>query len=506
MVTKPDAISFNRNLMALPRVTKRRCAFSAVALVTWLVAGGAQAEPAQAPADVAQASDTAAADAALAQSALISTLPTAQLRNLGVQAVQIGRFDVALTLAQELRARDPQDSFAHFLEAQAYLRAGQPDKARRPAHRAFRYAESPVQKHEAARLAAMSHAAEDRYLPAQFWMRRAVHTAPDEVTRNQSALAFRGLRARAPLTLRGGFDIMPSDNVNGGAAQEVFVVDGIDIVGTLSPEARALSGTISRLNGALSYRIHQTPTSETRLRAQGQVQRVVLTQDAQDDAPNAEADDYGYTVFDVGATHFARPWEEGPRLRLSGFIGQGWFGGDHSYDTLRGDVGLHQPIADRTALTLSYGRARQIDAEGEADDILTDTVRLGLLHTLGNDDHVALTFYAGETETSDTRAARSLKGVSLRYVKDDPIGPVTLAALLSGEEAEYPDYPFLFGIPVPGGRQDTQLRARIEFGLHDISYMGFMPTISVSHESTTSNVSRFETNATSVSFGFRSEF
>jgi hypothetical protein len=447
--------------------------------------------------------DTARRAALRAQ---IERFSTAQLRVLGTQALPAGRYDIAQLVVEALRRRVPDDSFAPFLEAQILLRTGRPDAARTTARLAFERARTPIQKHEAARLAALSAARADRFLPAQVWMRRALQAAPDEVSRADAAHAFRAMRQRARLSFRDDLEVTPTDNVNGGASEEVFVVDGMNLVGTLSPDAMALSGVITRGALHLGYRLHQSESSVTRMRGYAQVQRVRLSNEAQDDAPMAENETYGHTVFDIGLLHHRRLSPGGPALTVTGDVGQGWFGGAHSYDVVRGNIALRQPVSPRTDVTLSYGHQLQWDPDGTNDDITSVTWRVGLSHVLANDDRVSATVFAGEILTDETRSARTLQGLSLRYTKAAPIGPISLSGRLSGQKAHYPDDPVLFGLTVPGGREDTRLSASLEFGFEDVSYMGFIPTLTVRHETTTSNVSRFETRGTTLSLGFRSEF
>ncbi|MGX9354908.1 hypothetical protein ACS3SW_07025 [Roseobacteraceae bacterium S113] len=446
----------------------------------------------------------ASAVATQSTQALISQLSIDQARTLGFQAAAQGRNDIALVLADHVLTLDPKDSFGHYLRARAFLSDGQPDAARAPARAAFAHAKTDVQKHEAAKMAARSAVAREAYLPAQFWLRRAVQAAPDEVSRAGATRDFQTARRIAPLSARLSFSISPSDNVNGGASEEIFLIDGVPFVGILSSDALALSGTIMRAGGQLSYRVQRSARAETALQAKTNVQWVTLSDEASQDAPGASGRDFGYTVLETGVTHRRLSFDGGPVLSMGAHLGRAWFAGAHAYDTQRATLGLQQPIGTHTALHLGHNRQVQMDADGVQGDVVTANWLLGVQHNLANNDQISLSVFTGDTDSDNDQRQRTSKGLSLGYSRAKPIGPVTLSGNVTAREIHYPDYTVFF--PVPGGRKDTAMAASLDVGLKDVSYLGFIPTVSLTRESTRSNVSRFETETTSVSIGFRSEF
>ncbi|MEL7205921.1 MAG: hypothetical protein AAGL19_17195, partial [Pseudomonadota bacterium] len=58
----------------------------------------------------------------------------------------------------------------------------------------------------------------------------------------------------------------------------------------------------------------------------------------------------------------------------------------------------------------------------------------------------------------------------------------------------------------PGGRTDKAWFGQISATFQSISYMGFVPVVTLRSESSRSNVSRFDVDQTGVSVGIRSEF
>jgi hypothetical protein len=65
---------------------------------------------------------------------------------------------------------------------------------------------------------------------------------------------------------------------------------------------------------------------------------------------------------------------------------------------------------------------------------------------------------------------------------------------------------FTVGLPVPGGREDETLFGQVEFTLQALDYGGFVPSLRVQARKTDSNVSRYDTRETTVSFGIKSAF
>ncbi|WP_425041164.1 hypothetical protein [Primorskyibacter sp. S187A] len=471
------------------------CALGAGALTGHAAPGTADGTPPAQPQIAASVDEVRVAGHAMAPQ---------QAREVAAQALARGRNDIAIAIAEALIARDSEDTFGHFVLAQAFLRAGQADKARAPARRAFALAQTPTQKHEAARVAALTAATQERFLPAQIWMRRALQNAPTPEAEARAANEFRTVRRASKLRLRFALSVSPSNNVNGGASEEVHVVEGLPFVGILSPDALALSGTISRGRVSGGYVLHKTQTAVTEVVGDVQVQRVTLSADARDKAPMADAKNYGYTIAELGLAHRRLTVQGGPVLSFGAHLGRAWFGGDHAYDTQRAQLGLTQKIGDATELHLGHGRQIQIDADGTRDDVVNTSWSLALSHKLGNADRLSAGLFLGETEGDNVQIGKTTRGLSLGYARAKPVGPLELSASLRAQESHYPDYHVIF--PVPGGRWDTQLSAQIDIGLHQLDYMGFIPTLSVKRQKTSSNVGRFDTEATSISIGFKSQF
>src|SRR5690606_1323184 len=92
----------------------------------------------------------AAADAPVASVSL--TLD--QARGIGVAALREGDPQLALQIGHGLLQADARDAFAHYLIASAHQQMRQTGDGRRAAARAYRHADTPTEKFQAAQLAA----------------------------------------------------------------------------------------------------------------------------------------------------------------------------------------------------------------------------------------------------------------------------------------------------------------------------------------------------------------
>ncbi|MFZ5961983.1 hypothetical protein ACOXXX_03445 [Thalassococcus sp. BH17M4-6] len=433
---------------------------------------------------------------------VVLSLP--EMRVAAARAVRAGAFELALGIARAMLVADPEDSYSHFIIAQVFLRNGQPEEARPAARMSYKLAKTPVQKHEAARIAALTAARQDRFFPAQIWMRRALHTAPNPAMKARAAHEFRAVRWAARLRLNVGLSVTPSSNVNGGSSEEINTVDGFPIVGVLSPDAQALSGTVARGDLRLRYRLHRSETSQTNLRTSLQVKRVKLSDDARKKAPNAKGSNYDTTLMEIGLSHTQKLTDSGTYLSGGLFLGRAWFGGDVGYDYGRAETTLTHRSSDATALSFGHVRQQQWNDSGPYSDIRTTGWRAALAQRLGNKDRLTLSLATTKSVSDNTQQTSDTQTIRLDYDMARALGPVRLSGGVVASKQHYPDYRVIF--PVPGGREDVTLGAKLDMTFHTLDYAGFVPTVTLSAERGDSNVSRFDTDEFSISVGFQSAF
>lgn len=420
------------------------------------------------------------------------------------EALGTGQPALARDLAEGLLQADSRSGFAHYVIAVAEDQMERPADARRAAIRAYRLAEHPTQRFEAAQLAAKMFYKEESPTQAQLWLRRSIQHAPNDQVEAQLVRDYKAVRAQNPLSFSVQAGIRPSNNVNNGADTGLQVIDGLPYVGSLSGNAQALSGVIGHVDGTLDYRLQSDKTSRTTIGARLYVKRVALDRDAKVLSPGSHNRDFASTYGAVNLSHTV-VW--GPRkdiLSVEAVGGQYWSKGARDYDF--GRLGARQVWrlggSDWLALSTSL-EARNAAASNILDTQIL-TIGLSSRHRLQNDD--ALSFGLTVQKATGDLDNNKSEGVALSatYSFGEQLGPIKVAAGVTASHADYPEYTAVFA--VPGGRQDMSVSAHLNLMFAGIDYAGFAPTLRLSSSRTKSNVSRFDTRELSVAMGIQSKF
>lgn len=428
-----------------------------------------------------------------------------EARLLGLAAIESGRPDVAAQIARALLQGDPEDSFAHFLLARAALDAGALPEAGAAARLAFRYADTPVQRQQSARLVALAAWNQRHLNAAQRWLRRATVAAPPEA-RAATLREFTAVRAANPLDLTLQFSATPSDNVNNGAASQYNIIDGVPVVGWLSADGQALSGVTTAMRAGATYRLPGSAEGRnTWLGARLDLRRVDLSSEARAAAPDLDPRAYDSARAEVSVRHVirlpGRPWE------LSGDIGAGLQteAGEFDYRFLRAGTTYLRGFDERTAGSLALAVERRGTVEGQDAPVFATSLSLGVKRSLPGADVLSLSAFASHLDTPVSGRSSTTVGAEIAWDRGRKIGPALLSMRLSYAETQFPDYR-VGVILVPGGRQDRAVTAAADLTFPGVSVQGFSPRITFTHSNTTSNVSRFETRRTGVLFGLTASF
>lgn len=431
------------------------------------------------------------------------TLTIAQSREVAVQALSKGQPQVAARIALGLLQRDGADAFAYFVLARAMQQMQQPAQGRRAAARAFRHARTPTQKYEASQLAATLAYEHGAHGIAQIWLRRSWNHAPTQQARSVLMKDYAVLRRLNPWQVQGRFTIIPSDNVNNGAKDPYMQIEGVPFVGLLSPDALALSGIKAVADLSLGYRLRQSRQSQTRLTGRLYLNRVALSDEAHSIAPTARNGDFAYSDFALGVEQQV-VHASGAQSQYSLSVGRLWYAGAPYQD--RVGVGLThlRPLKDKGRVRYSAMLQRATPANSTADLYQFD-LGADWQHPLSNGD---LWGYGLSAKLVDTRTAihqetRATGHVTYGFGK--PVGPAKLSLTLGVSVGHYPNYR-LGTIVVPGGRDDRSVFGSARFTFDTLDYAGFAPALTLQAQRTHSNVSRFSSDAISVSLGFVSRF
>lgn len=447
---------------------------------------------------------TAQAPAASAEGAL-RPYSVEEARLLGIAAIGSGRPDIAQAIAAELLKRDPEDPYAHFLLARARLDAGAFAEAQKTARRAFRLARTPEQSFQSARLVAQAAWNRGHYPAAQWWLRRAAAAAPTGPQRAAALQELQSVRARNPLSVSLAFAVTPSDNVNNGAASAFNIIDGVPVIGWLSPDGQALSGTIVEAAVLLRWRLAQDAVSSTAVEMAADLRDVHLSRSARQAAPDARGSDFDSARLELALRHRHRPtgapWEISGRFALGAQTAAGSL--DFRYARVAGE--MLRGFGTSTGLRLTAATEYRDAPPGRPQGDMVRSIEAAVTQILPGQDRLTLAVHDSVFRTEMAGRSSTARGVRLTWEAGRQIGPVGLSATLGYGETAFPGYRVGF-IAVPGGRRDETVSASLHLDFPGLSWAGFAPRVTLSHVDTASNVSRFETRRSGVAFGIGSRF
>ena len=426
-------------------------------------------------------------------------------RNIAAQAVRAGDTQVAIDIATQLLRANPDDTEAHAILASAFLRSGDTQAAYRAARSGYRTATDDTQHLALARIASIAAFQNGRLTASQLWLRRAAIHAPNPQTEAQIAQDYRRIAQQNPLRLHFDLSFSKSDNVNGGSESEYNIIDGLTTVGTLSPDAQALSGFRVGYAATANYRVAQTSDSLFELRAHIDGTSVFLSNEAKEASPDSENSDFSSARVSLGATYRQNFGDVSTSWQFK--TGRRFAAGDPYYDFAQYGGGVDWRAENGFGVSLNASHENRFGRNDSdwSDDVTSYAISL---HQRFSDGPFAgrgrLTFSQSETDSSNPNRNGEVRGVSMNYSFANAVGPAQITAQLGRSWADYPDYTII--VPVPGGRSDDTTFASIDFTFPDQSFAGFAPVITVTGQWTESNVSRFDRSASGIEFGLRSTF
>lgn len=412
-----------------------------------------------------------------------------------------GQRDAAGQIAAQLLAVDPDDASAWVVVARIRRAGGDWDGALDAARRAHRTADTDDERHAAAVEIAAVHFAQERRLLAQFWLRRAAQVAPSEALRAQAVRNLRAVRSQTPWAFSVGFGVVPTSNVNNGSRSETIEIAGLPFV--LSGDARALSGVEATLSGSARYRFAGLGGLPAQAQLGLAVRRVRLSDEARDQAPDAEGSDYAFEAVELGLSHGIATGREDVALRAELLAGRNRYGGEPLSNYVRGGGEARWVIGDRSLAILSASLERQVRFdEGDRSAWVTrlDARRIWQVNDRG--DVFGIGGGVRRAQSDSIEIDNDAVLVSADYTWDEPvIGPATLGL---GVDLEYRDYdasPFS-----ADGRQDWRGVVRATVGAPGWNFYGFGPTVTFEASRTESNVSLYDVEDFGVRLGIRSVF
>lgn len=438
-----------------------------------------------------------AADEPAARETVRLSLP--QARALAQMALRKGQPKTAYALTEGLLKADPESGHAHFLQASALGQLKQYRTGRKSAARAFRAARTDVQRFEAAKLAAELSFAGKQPTVSQFWLRRTVHYAPTEEMRAKYVNAFRNVRHANPLTFDLRLSVNPSDNVNNGSNSPWNLIEGSPLIGTLSPSARAIRGVVAKTDMLAAYRFRQGEGYETHIAGRLLSREVRFN----DPVPGISGSDISSLRAQLGLRHLWAPGEGG-YWRFDAFGGRAWYGRSPYYDFAGIGVRRVQNVGEDLRLSFGAEVEAQTDRTVPKADATAYSAFAGLAYTLGGAGELGAHLQFREIDSDGTNRASQQWTAMLSYTLGREIGPAEISLSVGRSRLDYDQYWVI--LPVPGGRIDESWFGGVTATFTGLSYMGFVPEVTLNAEKSRSNISRFNVDQTSISIGIRSEF
>ncbi len=428
------------------------------------------------------------------------TLTPEEMRLTTGRAIAAGRPDMALPMAEALLGRDASDAQAHVLRSQALRDLGRAPDAIEAARRGWRLAQSDEIRFGAALAMAQALSSDGKRTRAQLWLRRAAELAPDDRMRALVERDFRYVRRRNPWSTELSFDIAPSSNVNNGSRESSVQLFDLPLEFELSGASKALSGTEIAMGIATSYRLIDRPNRTDRLQFQASHRTYLLSDDAQETAPDAEGSDFAFSY--AALTYATRGITEGlgAPYALDATLGTSWYGGAPLMRFFRLGGAQHVILGDRTAARLSVSREWQAGETGRADAQVW-SIGADLTHALESGAQLGLGLRHLASASDDSGLDYHRSSVSFEYRPAEPVLGVDLAFGL-GLSRRMQDA----SIYSSEGRDDSELRASVTATFRQIDYYGFVPTATLSAKRVDSNIGLYDSEEIGIELGIRSAF
>lgn len=436
-------------------------------------------------------------------------IPLADVQAAAVAAVEAGDDAAAAALARRILTVHPGDALAEFVLTVVEMRAGRLAEARDHGRRAFRLADSKVQKFQAAMISADIADREGRRGALKFWLRQAADQAPNEAYRGSALKILQEERAKSPLSWRLSLSLSPSTNVNNGSSSPFSVIDGLFPIGVISAEGRALSGWEGSARVWLSYRLRETESARTEATAQLSVYRVALSDASRRKAPGLDAGDLADDVLKLGLRQTWMTADGRERRVLTLNLGRGFAGTGTTRDLIELSLGGTRMLAGEDVLSWGLELVHTDPEQARRSTTRRSTLTLGYSWALAGGDRLVADLTLADTAAGagSDRVLREQHSATFRmsWLKKQPVGPFSLSLSAGIYRADYPEFALGF-ITVPGGRQDRSVFADLTLGLDEMSWAGFRPTITLRGLKTRSNVSIYSTDDLSMGLGIQAEF
>jgi hypothetical protein len=421
------------------------------------------------------------------------SMTPASARLLARQALDQGRPDIAAEIARQILSANPADAEALMLMSAAEARLGHGAAGAVAGRKAFRLAQDPAARFEAAFLTAMAFNAADRGMAAKFWLRRAGQVASTDDERAAAKKGYAQLNAHTRLSFRITGDIGPSANVNGGSLHDTMVIIGLPFS---IPEA--LPGGTWGLGVSGSYRVSQSQNGATDVFAEINQRGAWLSDRAKAQEPTAKASDFALTTVDVG---LSRRWKSSSRplvFSVTGSVGRRWYGGEALSTNFQADGHVDWIRSENRIWSLGLALERAVNAQRSDRNADVAELTLTLRQKLDAQASVYVTGGLRNTWSLASDISNHARFLRVGWTPGALPGGVMADLSMGLEQRDY--------VRLGGLGDDLKLNAAASFTFSRIDYMGFSPKVTVAAERNRSEFLPRDTRDLSVGFGISSTF
>ena len=423
----------------------------------------------------------------------------AALRAEAVQALSDGDPAKSAAIAEAVLKRTGDDYQTLYILSLARTELGQDVAAVRAAQQAYKSAATDNDRLQAARVVAAAKFRQGQYTRAEWWLRRGANNVTNAQDAQILAQEFGAIRQKNPLSLRFGFWVAPSDNINGGAENAVFSLGQFQFI--FNPSSLALSGVEYSGDVELSYRLSQGPDHITHAGLYLFGRTYSLSSGSQARAPNVSGSDFALGLVDVSLTHRRSIFAGVGPTGVSVNAGQVWYGGDPVWRYHRVSLSQSFAIGQAASVVLQAGIEDQTGLVASQPDAEVYDVEARYARSLGNRDVVRLTLrsrYHNATVATNTYRDHS---ATLGYEFAKPVLGSQLSLSLGVGRKSYHEFSLSLD-----GRRDRYASLGATVVFPQVSYLGFSPSWSMTATRTKSNVARFETRQVTGRLGLQSQF
>lgn len=367
------------------------------------------------------------------------------------------------------------------------------------ARQAYAIAQTDSQRVRAARLVASAYFRARQLRRAEWWLRKALNSAPDAAIRAALEREIAQIRWQNPLTLRFSLSLAPSTNINNGYGRGTVRLWGRRFI--LSPDARALPGIEIAAGVNARYRLKRSGTGQTTLGFSLQGRDYRLSRNTLRAVPGLRGSDYSYGLVEASLIHRLQfgALPGGTTLRLD--TGQVWYGRKALSRHIRGSVS-QEFWGGPDTVWLGFGSLEwrmALQAGGASSQLAT--IGAAVTHDGGTGDVLSATMLVQGTGSANEILQNRLLRAALSYQFARPVLGAELSLWFSAESREFPVSPYR-----RGGRHDLTVAAGAAAVFPAVGHFGFSPVMRLEVRDTRSSVALFSRNTVAFRVGVRSDF